>query len=67
MLADFGLSKSLEDGPSGLTTSKGLKGTLRYYSPELLKEQEDVSYDLPSDIWAWGCLAVEVRTIERRE
>ncbi|KAG9044503.1 hypothetical protein FS837_008053 [Tulasnella sp. UAMH 9824] len=62
MLADFGLSKSLESGPTGLTTSNGLKGTLRYYSPELLKEQEEVSYELPSDIWAWGCLAVEVLT-----
>lgn len=60
VLADFGLSKALEEGPTGLTTSDGLKGTLRCYSPELIREQ-DSSHSLPSDIWAWGCLVLEVR------
>lgn len=60
MLADFGLSRALEDAPSGLTTSEGLKGTLRYYSPELMNEQ-DASHSLASDMWAWGCLVMEVR------
>lgn len=59
ILADFGLSKALEDGPTGLTTSDGLKGTLRCYSPELIRDQ-DSSHSLPSDIWAWGCLVLEV-------
>ncbi|KIO15995.1 hypothetical protein M407DRAFT_34375 [Tulasnella calospora MUT 4182] len=58
MLADFGLSKALEEGPTGLTTSDGLKGTLRCYSPELIRDQ-DSSQSLPSDIWAWGCLVLE--------
>ncbi|KAG8912031.1 hypothetical protein FRC00_005379, partial [Tulasnella sp. 408] len=40
ILADFGLSKALEEGPTGLTTSDGLKGTLRYYSPELICDTE---------------------------
>ncbi|KAG8953715.1 Platinum sensitivity protein [Tulasnella sp. 424] len=61
MLADFGLSKALEDGPTGLTTSGGLKGTLRYYSPELIRD-EDSKHSLPSDIWAWGCLVLEALT-----
>ncbi|KAG8924168.1 hypothetical protein FRC01_011860 [Tulasnella sp. 417] len=39
ILADFGLSKALEEGPTGLTTSEGLKGTLRYYSPEVLADR----------------------------
>ncbi|KAG8929696.1 hypothetical protein FRC01_003918 [Tulasnella sp. 417] len=59
MLADFGLSKSMEAGSTGLTTSKNLKGTLRYYSPELTEDHE---VGLPSDIWALGCLALEVLT-----
>ncbi|KAG8924844.1 hypothetical protein FRC01_010981 [Tulasnella sp. 417] len=60
MLADFGLSRVLEDAPTGLTTTEGLKGTLRFYSPELMKGK-DASHSLASDIWAWGCLVLEVR------
>ncbi|KIO30968.1 hypothetical protein M407DRAFT_68727, partial [Tulasnella calospora MUT 4182] len=61
ILADFGLSKALEEGPSGLTTSDGLKGTLRYYSPELIRDANTNRF-LSSDIWAWGCLALEAST-----
>ncbi|KAG8899005.1 hypothetical protein FRC01_010702, partial [Tulasnella sp. 417] len=60
MLADFGLSRVLEDAPTGLTTTESLKGTLRFYSPELIKGT-DASHSLASDIWAWGCLVLEVR------
>ncbi|KAG8970623.1 hypothetical protein FRC05_000559 [Tulasnella sp. 425] len=49
----------MEEGPTGLTTSEGLKGTLRYYSPELIRDS-DACHSLPSDIWAWACLALEV-------
>ncbi|KAG8917458.1 hypothetical protein FRC01_002441, partial [Tulasnella sp. 417] len=59
ILADFGLSKALEEGPTGLTTSEGLKGTLRYYSPEVIRETCN-GHSLPSDIWAWACLVLEV-------
>lgn len=59
LLADFGLSRAVQEGPSGLTTSHGLKGTLRYYSPELLSE-ENAKLTLQSDVWAWACLGVEV-------
>lgn len=58
MLADFGLSRALEEHSTGLSTSDGLKGTLRYYSPELIRE-ENGGHSLPSDIWAWGCLFFE--------
>ncbi|KIO31635.1 hypothetical protein M407DRAFT_218800, partial [Tulasnella calospora MUT 4182] len=57
MLADFGLSQTLEAEPTGLTTSSGLKGTVRYFSPELL--EQGVRPDLSSDMWAWACLALE--------
>ncbi|KAG8977550.1 hypothetical protein FRC05_001408 [Tulasnella sp. 425] len=61
MLADFGLSKALKAGPTGLTTSIGIKATLRYASPELMSES-DPDRCLPSDIWAWACLALEAWT-----
>ncbi|KAG9048644.1 hypothetical protein FS837_012353 [Tulasnella sp. UAMH 9824] len=38
MLGDFGLSRVLEADPTGLTTSRTIKGSLRYMSPELLNE-----------------------------
>lgn len=60
MLADFGLSKALDDEPTGPTTSDDLKGTLRYYSPEVMSGSDR---NLASDIWAWGCLVLEVRFI----
>ncbi|KIO28695.1 hypothetical protein M407DRAFT_71521, partial [Tulasnella calospora MUT 4182] len=59
VLADFGLSTILEEEGTGMTTSTGLKGTVRYYSPELILEA-DVKHSLQSDIWAWGCLILEV-------
>ncbi|KAG8913517.1 hypothetical protein FRC00_002235 [Tulasnella sp. 408] len=61
VLADFGLSTILEEEGTGLTTSTGLKGTVRYYSPELVLEP-DVRHSLQSDIWAWGCLTLEVQS-----
>lgn len=61
MLADFGLSKALAEGPTGLTTSESFKGTLRYCSPELVLDKE-TGESLSSDIWAWACLVLEVLT-----
>lgn len=58
MLADFGLSRALEANPTGLTTSKTIKGSLRYMSPELV--MQNASHTLASDVWAFGCVALEV-------
>ncbi|KAG8949535.1 hypothetical protein FRC04_008468 [Tulasnella sp. 424] len=58
MLADFGLSRALQANSTGLTTSKTIKGSLRYMSPELL--MQDASHTLASDVWAFGCVALEV-------
>ncbi|KAG8917498.1 hypothetical protein FRC01_002406 [Tulasnella sp. 417] len=54
MLADFSPSKALEDVPQ-----EGLKGTARYYSPGFIKGTE-TKYALPSDVWAFSCLLLEV-------
>lgn len=61
MLCDFGLAEAIERESGGLTTSKPAEGTIRYLSPELvLKEEGRVQRTIPSDIWAWGCVFVEV-------
>ncbi|KAG8898744.1 hypothetical protein FRB99_007191, partial [Tulasnella sp. 403] len=61
MLCDFGLSKAEKGHPSGFSTSDFTHaGTLRYQSPELL--EQDTLRSLESDIWAWGCLALELTT-----
>ncbi|KAG8985583.1 hypothetical protein FRB90_004615 [Tulasnella sp. 427] len=59
ILCDFGLSKALSDVPSGLTTTRTVKGTLRYLSPEVLNDEK---LSVLSDMWAWGCLAFEILT-----
>ncbi|KAG8913893.1 hypothetical protein FRC00_001328 [Tulasnella sp. 408] len=59
ILCDFGLSKALSDTPSGLSTTRALKGSLRYISPELLSNEKR---SVHSDMWAWGCLAFEIIT-----
>lgn len=60
-LCDFGLSKIEDDMPSGLTTvSFYKKGTPLYLSPELLTSDMP-KRDFRSDVWAWGCVVLEVR------
>ncbi len=58
VLCDFGIAKVTET-TSGLTTSEGLGGTTRYMSVELIVEKEAV-LTLASDMWAWGCVFIEV-------
>ena len=62
VLCDFGLAKAISETglASGMTTSRTLKMSLRYSSPELLNDLEP-SHSLPSDVWALGCLFLEVR------
>lgn len=57
LLSDFGLARAMVDRPTGLSTSYGLKGTIRYCSPEIFKGG---LREWPSDIWGWGCLSLEV-------
>ncbi|KAG9035271.1 hypothetical protein FRB95_011566 [Tulasnella sp. JGI-2019a] len=57
VLADFGLATAASEAPSGLTTSRGLKGSIRWWSPELFG---DGLRSTASDIWAWACLLLEV-------
>ncbi|KAG8971948.1 hypothetical protein FRC05_010483 [Tulasnella sp. 425] len=63
VLCDFGLASFVEESgiSTGLTTSRSIKGSIRYMSPELLLE-EDAKHTLESDIWAWGCTVFEIVT-----
>lgn len=58
-LCDFGLATVIEPcgSSSGLTTSDGFKGSVRWCSPELLRGK---ARSPQSDMWAFGCFAVEV-------
>ncbi|KAG8908757.1 hypothetical protein FRB99_002995 [Tulasnella sp. 403] len=59
VLCDFGLAKTMESMPSGLTTSTFKQaGSLAYESPELVCGKS--LRGLESDVWAWGCLLQEV-------
>ncbi|KAG8981755.1 hypothetical protein FRB90_007034 [Tulasnella sp. 427] len=60
VIADFGLSQ-LVDTESGLTTTKNIKGSYRYLSPELI-EAEGSRHTLSSDVWAFGCVVMEILT-----
>lgn len=62
VICDFGVASFINQaaGSSGLTTSRSVKGSQRYMSPELLLGKE-VEHTLPSDIWAWACTTYEVR------
>ncbi|KAG8951994.1 hypothetical protein FRC04_005327 [Tulasnella sp. 424] len=60
VIADFGLSQLVDNADSGLTTTKALKGSLRYLSPELL--EDGARHTLRSDVWAFGCVMMEVLT-----
>lgn len=58
LLCDFGLAKIEEADPSGFTTSSWNRaGSPRYMSPELC---ETPSRTEASDMWAWGCILLEV-------
>ncbi|KAG8892457.1 hypothetical protein FRB99_002696, partial [Tulasnella sp. 403] len=54
-LCDFGLSKVLDNAPSGLTSSGLGAGTLRWMAPELLNGQKPTTQ---SDIYSFGCLVL---------
>ncbi|KAG8958003.1 hypothetical protein FRC00_003202 [Tulasnella sp. 408] len=61
LLADFGLSKAVDTGPTGFTTGNDARGTIRYSSPEVLL-QGTAAESLSNDIWSWGCLTLEALT-----
>ncbi|KAF8510231.1 kinase-like domain-containing protein [Hysterangium stoloniferum] len=55
-LSDFGLAKVLKEG--GMTATRGLIGTIRWMSPELLKD--GVVPSAESDVWAYAMTVLEI-------
>lgn len=61
-VADFGLAKMLGGG-SGLTTTRGVMGTVRYCSPEQLRDASSVGHR--ADLWSLGVILYELLTWRR--
>ncbi|KDQ11730.1 hypothetical protein BOTBODRAFT_450621 [Botryobasidium botryosum FD-172 SS1] len=64
-LGDFGISRCLQEEHTGLT-STGVSGTSRWMAPELLFNERGGlrTVTKASDIWALGCLYLEIMTGE---
>jgi len=61
-VADFGLAKML-GATTGLTTTRGMMGTVGYASPEQLKDASKV--DHRTDLWSVGVILYELLTFRR--
>ncbi|QRW20399.1 Tyrosine kinase domain-containing protein [Rhizoctonia solani] len=62
LIADFGLSRLVIEFSTGLTTSSS-KGSCRWMAPELfggIDIQVLVPVTTASDVWAFGCLCIEI-------
>jgi serine/threonine protein kinase len=60
-IADFGLSRTIDDDDDGLDRSRALSPVCftRYYRPpEVILQQK--SYDFSADVWSLGCLIFEL-------
>jgi serine/threonine protein kinase len=65
LICDFGRSRQPDDQPNEamLFNSSPFAGTVRYMSPELL-ETETARPSPAADMWAYGCIALEVSVLE---
>lgn len=61
-VTDFGLAKML-GGAAGMTTTRGMMGTVRYCAPEQLKDASRV--DHRADLWSVGVVLYELLTWRR--
>jgi serine/threonine protein kinase len=60
MICDFGLARIfLEEEGITMTTTEHT-GTERYLAPELVVDEEDIYPTAASDVYALGCLGLEV-------
>jgi serine/threonine protein kinase len=60
-VCDFGLARIfLDDEDTGMTTTSEHTGTERYLAPELVMSETTVYPTIQSDVYALGCLGLEV-------
>ncbi|KZV89779.1 kinase-like protein, partial [Exidia glandulosa HHB12029] len=57
-VCDFGVSVMLEEHSTS-TQQSSIKGTCRWMAPELF-DDDDARHTFQSDLWAFGCLILEV-------
>ncbi|KAG8989351.1 hypothetical protein FRB94_001455 [Tulasnella sp. JGI-2019a] len=57
MICDLGLAGAMAEADDGLTSSGGLRKSIRWCAPELLSDQ---SRSAASDVWAWACFLLEI-------
>jgi serine/threonine protein kinase len=61
VLCDFGFVRIfLDEGHSGMTTTSEYTGTTRYLAPELVIPDYSVCPTTSSDVYAAGCIGLEV-------
>jgi hypothetical protein len=60
---DFGISKTNDPGPSGLTQTSNVMGSPQYMAPEQMMSSKNV--DARADIWALGVILYELLTGEK--
>lgn len=58
-IADFGLAEKMTDDEVSIGRGGGIKGTVPYMAPELVRDHHS---DWPIDIWAVGCVVLEMLT-----
>ncbi|KAF9258857.1 kinase-like protein, partial [Marasmius fiardii PR-910] len=62
-IGDFGIARISDKDAISLSTSSGVKGTLRYLAPESLGlPPEDARREKESDVYAYGCVCYEIFT-----
>lgn len=59
ILCDFGLATVREVAHTGLTTATDFKASFRWCPPEVADNKPRT---FESDMWSWGCLALEIIT-----
>ncbi|UJR12732.1 hypothetical protein I4U23_016906 [Adineta vaga] len=59
VICDFGLAKTRID--SKAQTTGGVAGTVRWFAPELCLDRPE-RHSFPSDVWAFGCVLLELIT-----
>jgi serine/threonine protein kinase len=63
-LCDFGLARLIQaKSGSGMTTTTAHTGTVRYLAYELVKCNNKATPTTATDMYALGCLALEVRRL----
>ncbi len=65
VLIDFGLSIMREESSVTYNTSHRTGGNVRWMAPELMNLEDKQTREVPSDVWSFGCLVLQLMTGEK--